>query len=127
VGPMRPCLRTGRDADISYHWKDFVRDVKEGCIGTLGSDAAFLEHLKERLLRKVWTFVTPKGRKTRLQFIGSLLINESKPVWFVPKWNYNVFYYVHRPVPSFSPTRTALEKLMRSATISTSGSMRRGK
>jgi hypothetical protein len=109
---MRPCLRTGRDVDISYHWKDFARDVEEGCIGTLGSDAAVLEHLKERLLRKVWTFVTSKGRKTRLQLIGSLLINEPKPVLFVPKWNYNGFMTLHRPVPSFTPTRTALEKLM---------------
>jgi len=42
--------------DIFYHWRDFALDMKEGRIGTLGSDGAVLEQLKERLPRKVWTF-----------------------------------------------------------------------
>ena len=83
--------------DIFYRWKDFTLDVKEGRVGTLGSDAAVLEHLKERLPRKVWTFVTPKGRKNRLQLIGSFLITELKPVSFVPKWKYNLFYDAASP------------------------------
>jgi hypothetical protein len=65
-------------------------DTKKGRIGTLGSYGAVLEQLKERLSRKVWTFVTPKGRG-RLQLIGSFLITESKSVSFVLKWKYNLF------------------------------------
>ena len=83
--------------DIFYHWRDFALDMKEGRIGTLGSEGALLEQLKERLPRKVWTFVTPKGRKDRLQLIGSFLITESKPVLFVPKWKYNLFYDAASP------------------------------
>ena len=83
--------------DIFYHWKDFALDVKEGRIGTLGSDGAMLEQLKERLPRKVWTFATPKGRKGRLQLIGSFLITDSKPVSFVPKWKHNLFYDAASP------------------------------
>ncbi|CAN7737007.1 hypothetical protein [Caballeronia sp. 15715] len=83
--------------DIFYHWKDFALDVKEGRIGTLGSDGAVLEQLKERLPRKVWTFATPKGKKGRLQLIGSFLITESKPVSFVPKWKHNLFYDAASP------------------------------
>jgi hypothetical protein len=83
--------------DIFYHWKDFALDVKEGRIGTLGSDGAVLEQLKERLPRKVWTFATPKGRKGRLQLIGSFLITDSKPVSFVPKWKHNLFYDAASP------------------------------
>ena len=64
--------------DIFYHWRDFALDMKERRIGTLGSDGALLEQLKERLPRKVWTFVTPKGKKDRLQLVGSFLITESK-------------------------------------------------
>src|SRR5258708_39936073 len=71
--------------------------MKEGRIGTLGSNGALLEQLKESLPRKVWTFVTPKGRKDRLQLIGSFLITESKPVLFVPKWKYNLFYDAASP------------------------------
>jgi hypothetical protein len=71
--------------------------MKEGRIGTLGSDGALLERLKERLPRKVWTFVTPKGKKDRLQLMGSFLITESKPVSFVPKWKYNLFYDAASP------------------------------
>jgi hypothetical protein len=80
------------NVDIFYHWRDFALDMKEGRIGTLGSDGALLEQLKERLPRKVWTFATPKGKKDRLQLIGSFLITESKPVSFVPKWKHNLFY-----------------------------------
>jgi hypothetical protein len=83
--------------DIFYHWKDFALDVKEGRIGTLGSDGAVLEQLKERLPRKVWTFATPKGKKGRLQLIGSFLITDSKPVSFVPKWKHNLFYDAASP------------------------------
>ncbi|QIE27268.1 hypothetical protein SBC1_52960 (plasmid) [Caballeronia sp. SBC1] len=83
--------------DIFYHWKDFALDVKEGRIGTLGSDGVVLEQLKERLPRKVWTFATPKGKKGRLQLIGSFLITESKPASFVPKWKHNLFYDVASP------------------------------
>jgi hypothetical protein len=83
--------------DIFYHWRDFALDVKEGRIGTLGSDGAVLEQLKERLPRKVWTFATPKGGKGRLQLIGSFLIVESKPVSFVPKWKHNLFYDTASP------------------------------
>ena len=83
--------------DIFYHWRDFALDVKEGRIGTLGSDGALLEQLKERLPRKVWTFVTPNGRKDQLQFIGSFLITESKPGSFVPKWKHNLFYDAASP------------------------------
>jgi hypothetical protein len=83
--------------DIFYHWKDFTLDVKEGRIGTLGSDGAVLEQLKERLPRKVWTFSTPKGKKGRLQLIGSFLIIESKPASFVPKWKHNLFYDTASP------------------------------
>jgi hypothetical protein len=57
--------------DIFYHWRNFALDMKEGPIGTLGSDGALLEQLNERLPGKVWTFVTPKGKKDRLQLIGS--------------------------------------------------------
>ncbi|WP_436230778.1 hypothetical protein [Caballeronia sp. LjRoot29] len=71
--------------------------MKEGRIGTLGSDGAVLEQLKERLPRKVWTFATPKGKKGRLQLIGSFLITESKPVSFVPKWKHNLFYDAASP------------------------------
>src|SRR5260370_16769178 len=66
--------------------------MKERRIGTVGSDGALLEQLKERLPRKVWTFVTPKGKKDRLQLVGSFLITESKPASFVPKWKHNLFY-----------------------------------
>jgi hypothetical protein len=45
----------------------------------------------------VWTFVTPKGRKDRLQLIGSFLITDSKPVSFVPKWKHNLFYDAASP------------------------------
>jgi hypothetical protein len=83
--------------DIFYRWKDFALDMKDGRIGTLGSDGALLEELKARLPRKVWTFVTPKGKKGRLQLIGSFLITESKPVSFVPKWKYNLFYDAGSP------------------------------
>ena len=83
--------------DIFYHWRDFALDVKEGRIGTLGSDGPVLEQLKERLPRKVWTFATPKGGKGRLQLIGSFLIIESKPVSFVPKWKHNLFYDAASP------------------------------
>jgi hypothetical protein len=83
--------------DIFYRWKDFALDMKDGRIGTLGSDGALLEELKARLPRKVWTFVTPKGKKDRLQLIGSFLITESKPVSFVPKWKYNLFYDAGSP------------------------------
>jgi hypothetical protein len=58
----------------------------------LGSDSAVLEQSKERLPRKVWTFVTHKGKKDRLQLVGSYSITESKPASFVPKWKYNLFY-----------------------------------
>jgi hypothetical protein len=81
-----------KDVDIFYHWRGFALDMKEGRIGTLGSDSAVLEQLKERLPRKVWTFVTPKGKKDRLQLVGSFLITESKPALFVPKWKHNLFY-----------------------------------
>jgi hypothetical protein len=56
-----------------------------------------LEQLKERLPRKVWTFVTPKGKKDRLQLVGAFLITESKPTSFVPKWKYNLFYDAASP------------------------------
>ncbi len=94
---MSHWLTVGRDVDIFYHWRDFALDMKEGRIGTLGSDGAVLEQLKERLPRKVWTFVTPKGRKDRLQLVGSFLITESKPVSFVPKWKHNLFYDAASP------------------------------
>jgi hypothetical protein len=71
--------------DIFCQWTDFALDMKEGRISTLGSDNVVLEQLKERLTRKVWTFVTPKGKKDRLHLIGSFLITESKPASFVPK------------------------------------------
>jgi len=83
--------------DIFYHWRDFALDMKEGRIGTLGSNGALLEQLKERLPRKVWTFVTPKGKKDRLQLVGSFLITESKPASFVPKWKHNLFYDAASP------------------------------
>ena len=83
--------------DIFYHWRDFALDIKDGRIGTLGSNRVVLEQLKERLPRKVWTFATPKGGKDRLQLIGSFLITESKPVSFVPKWKYNLFYDAASP------------------------------
>lgn len=83
--------------DIFYHWKDFALDMKEGRIGTLGSDGSLLEELKERLPRKVWTFATPKGRKDRLQLIGSFWITETKPASFVPKWKHNLFYDAASP------------------------------
>ena len=41
--------------------------------------------------------MTPKGRKDRQQLIGSFLITESRPVSFVPKWNYNLFYDAASP------------------------------
>ncbi|WP_256983649.1 hypothetical protein [Caballeronia sordidicola] len=93
-GRVSHWLTSKRDVDIFYHWRDFALDMKEGRIGTLGSDGPLLEQLKERLPRKVWTFVTPKGKKDRLQLIGSFLITESKPVSFVPKWKHNLFYDV---------------------------------
>src|ERR1700722_17040011 len=71
--------------------------MKERRIGTLGSDGALLEQLKERLPRKVWTFVTPKGKKDRLQLVGSFLITESKPASFIPKWKHNLFYDAASP------------------------------
>ena len=83
--------------DIFYHWGDFALDMKEGRIGTLGSDGALLEQMKERLPRKVWTFVTPKGKKDRLQLVSSFLITESKPASFVPKWKHNLFYDAASP------------------------------
>jgi hypothetical protein len=83
--------------DIFYHWKDFALDIKEGRIGTLGSDGTLLEDLKERLPRKVWTFTSPKGKRDRLQLIGSFLITESRPVSFVPKYKYNLFYDAASP------------------------------
>lgn len=52
--------------DIFYYWKDFVSDVNEGRIGTLGADTHKLAELQERLPRKVWTFITPKGMKGKL-------------------------------------------------------------
>jgi hypothetical protein len=36
-------------------------DIKEGRIGVLGTDTQKLKEVKERLPRKVWTFVTPKS------------------------------------------------------------------
>jgi len=90
-----------------------VLDVKEGRIGTLGSDGASLEQLKERLPRKVWTFVTPKGRKDRRQLIGSFLITESKLVSLVPKWKHNLFYDAASPRSALYTDSTALKKLMR--------------
>src|ERR1700676_1473437 len=71
--------------------------MKEGRIGTLGSEGALLEQLKERLPRKVWPFWCPEGGEDRLQIIGSFLIAESKPVLFVPKWKYNLFYDAASP------------------------------
>src|SRR5260370_36541059 len=98
---------------LLLHRSDFALDMKEGRIGTLGSDGAVLEQLKERLPRKVWTFVTPKGRKDRLQLVGSFLITESKPVSFVPNGNTTCSTMPRLLDRSFTPTRTALKKLMR--------------
>jgi hypothetical protein len=111
--PVSHCLTARRDVDIFYHWRDFALDMKEGRIGTLGSDGALLEQPKERLPRKVWTFVTPKGKKDRLQLIGSFLITESKPVSFVPKWKYNLFYDAAFPRSVLKPIRIAQKKSMR--------------
>ncbi|WP_225031014.1 hypothetical protein [Paraburkholderia sp. XV] len=58
--------------DIFYYWKDFVSDVNEGRIGTLGTDTDKLAELQERLPRKVWTFITPKGMKGNIKLIGSM-------------------------------------------------------
>ncbi|CAN7736992.1 hypothetical protein LJR034_006500 [Caballeronia sp. LjRoot34] len=83
--------------DIFYYWKNYASDMKEGRVGTLGSEGDKLEELKQRLPRKVWTFVTPKGMKGKLQVVGSFLITETKPDTFVPKWKHNLFYDAASP------------------------------
>ena len=85
--------------------------MKEGRIGTLGSDGALLERLKERLPRKVWTFVSPKGTKDRFQPVRSFLITELKPVSFVPKWKYNLFYDAASPRSVLYPDSDSREKI----------------
>src|ERR1700675_1335387 len=85
--------------------------MKEGRIGTFGSDGAVLEQLKERLPRKVWTFVTPKGKKDRLQLIGSFLITGAKPVSFLPKWKNHLFYDAPSPPFVLYPASENPEKI----------------
>ncbi len=41
-------LRNGVDLDIFYYWKDFVSDVNEGRIGTLGAESDKLTELQAR-------------------------------------------------------------------------------
>jgi hypothetical protein len=75
----------GADLDIFFYWKDFVSDVNEGRIGTLGADTDKLAELQERLPRKVWTFTTPKGMKGNIKLISSVWITDKRPASFVPK------------------------------------------
>ena len=83
--------------DIFFYWKDFVPDVNEGRIGTLGADTDKLAELQERLPRKVWTFITPKGMKGNIKLIGSMWIADKRPANFVPKWRHNLFYDAASP------------------------------
>ncbi len=94
--------------DIFYYWKNYASDMKEGRVGTLGSEGDKLEELKQRLPRKVWTFVTPKGMKGKLQVVGSFLITETKPDTFVPKWKHNCSTMLRRRNQFSTPMRQHL-------------------
>jgi hypothetical protein len=83
--------------DIFYYWKDFVSDVNEGRIGTLGADTDKLTELQGRLPRKVWTFITHKGMKGKIRVIGSMWITDERPANFVPKRRHNLFYDAGSP------------------------------
>jgi hypothetical protein len=97
--------------DIFYYWKDYASDIKEGRIGTLGSNGDKLEGMKERLPRKVWTFLTPKTMKGKLQLIGSFLVTDTKPENFVPKWKHNLFYDAASPKTVLYPDSGTLEHI----------------
>ena len=50
-----------------------MSDVREGRIGTLGAETDKLAELQERLPRKVWTFIAPKGMKGKIRVPRSVL------------------------------------------------------
>jgi hypothetical protein len=97
--------------DIFFYWKAFSSDLKDGRTGVLGSDTDKLEEVKERLPRKVWTFVTPKGMKGKLQVLSSMLIVDQKPASFVPKWKYNLFYDANSPKSVFFTDADTAERI----------------
>ena len=97
--------------DIFFYWKDFVSDVHEGRIGTLGADTDKLAELQERLPRKVWTFITPKGMKGKIRVIGSMWITEVRPANFVPKWRHNLFYDALSPKSVLFTNSGSAEKI----------------
>jgi hypothetical protein len=97
--------------DIFFYWKDFVSDVHEGRIGTLGADTDKLAELQERLPRKVWTFITPKGMKGKIRVIGSMWITEVRPANFVPKWRHNLFYDAASPKSVLFTNSASAEKI----------------
>jgi hypothetical protein len=101
----------GYTLDIFFYWKEIASDIKEGRFGVLGTDTRKLEEVKERLPRKVWTFVTPKGTKGKLQLISSMLIVDEKPASFVPKWKYNLFYDAASPQSIFFTDAGATERV----------------
>jgi hypothetical protein len=97
--------------DIFYYWKDFVSDIHEGRIGTLGTDTDKLAELQERLPRKVWTFITPKGMKGKVRVIGSMWITDVRPANFVPKWRHNLFYDALSPKSVLFTNSGSVEKI----------------
>ncbi|SOE87326.1 hypothetical protein SAMN05446935_7933 [Burkholderia sp. YR290] len=97
--------------DIFYYWKDFASDIKEGRIGTLGANNDKLHELQDRLPRKVWTFITPRGMKGKIKLIGSMWITDKRPANFVPKWRHNLYYDAASPKSVLFPSSGCPEKI----------------
>ena len=86
--------------------------MKDGRIGTLGADDGKLDRIiTERHPRKVWTFITPKGMKGKIQLISSMWIVGERPESFVPKLKYNLFYDAASPKSVFFTNSGSPEKI----------------
>ncbi|WP_087633980.1 hypothetical protein [Caballeronia telluris] len=83
--------------DIFFHSPSFEENVKNGQVGTLGSNSTKLVALSERLPKRIWVFKTPKGMKGSIQLLACLLISDEPSVAVQTDYPHVIFYDVFSP------------------------------
>ncbi|GJH14436.1 hypothetical protein CBA19CS11_36380 [Caballeronia novacaledonica] len=83
--------------DVFYYSQSFEQNVKNGLVGTLGSNSPKMAELAERLPRRIWVFKTPKGMKGSIQLVASMLVSDEPRVAVQTDYRKVIYYDVFSP------------------------------